>query len=168
MRMPDDRIPKALLCGQLSLGVRDQGGQRKRFKDNLKANLKAGGVPPDALESASADRTVCRQTVASAVGSIQRSRTQQTKLKRTKRKEGSSVSAPSQLFTCTTCGLVCKSRIGLHSHNRTHRRPLPTLLRRKRREIHHFTVQCSTMQYKAVQHSTMQCNSTLHDAMIKC
>ena len=75
MRMPDDRIPKALLCGQLSLEVRDQDGQGKRFKDNLKANLKAAGVPPDALESASADRKVWRQTVASAVGSFERSRT---------------------------------------------------------------------------------------------
>ena len=40
VRMPMSRLPKKILYGELSNGKRNQGGQRKRFKDNLKRNLK--------------------------------------------------------------------------------------------------------------------------------
>ena len=39
-RMSDSTIPKQLLYGELSQGARKVGGQRKRFKDSLKAYLK--------------------------------------------------------------------------------------------------------------------------------
>ena len=35
-RMPDSRIPKQLLYGQLADSARSQGGQRKRYKDHLR------------------------------------------------------------------------------------------------------------------------------------
>ena len=38
-RMPDERLPKRLLYGELSEGKRFLGGQRKRYKDTLKAFL---------------------------------------------------------------------------------------------------------------------------------
>ena len=41
VRMPDHRLPKHLLYGELQQGRRTQGGQRKRFKDTLKASLKS-------------------------------------------------------------------------------------------------------------------------------
>ena len=39
-RMSDDRIPKQLFNGELAVGKRKVGGQKKRFKDNLKLSLK--------------------------------------------------------------------------------------------------------------------------------
>ena len=39
-RMDDDRIPKQLLYGELAEGKRSHGGQKKRYKDTLKATLK--------------------------------------------------------------------------------------------------------------------------------
>ena len=39
VRMSDERIPKQLLYGELSQGKRAHGGQKKRFKDTLKASL---------------------------------------------------------------------------------------------------------------------------------
>ena len=39
-RMPDTRVPKQLLNAELSSGKRKTGGQWKRYKDQLKANLK--------------------------------------------------------------------------------------------------------------------------------
>ena len=39
-RMPDTRVPKQLLYAELSSGKRKTGGQWKRYKDQLKANLK--------------------------------------------------------------------------------------------------------------------------------
>ena len=38
-RMPDDRLPKQLLHGELCYGKRPVGGQNKRFKDTLKKTL---------------------------------------------------------------------------------------------------------------------------------
>ena len=39
-RMDDDRLPKKLLYGELVLGKRPQHRPKKRFKDNVKSNLK--------------------------------------------------------------------------------------------------------------------------------
>ena len=50
-RMPDHRIPKQLLYGELASGKRSVGGQRKRFKDSLKTSLKAMNVDWESWES---------------------------------------------------------------------------------------------------------------------
>ena len=39
-RIPDTRIPKQLMHAELSSGKRKTGGQWKRYKDQLKSNLK--------------------------------------------------------------------------------------------------------------------------------
>ena len=36
VRMPDERLPKHVLYGELQLRARSRGGQKKRFKDTLK------------------------------------------------------------------------------------------------------------------------------------
>ena len=37
-RMPEDRLPKKILYGELEMGKRSHGGQKKRYKDTLKAS----------------------------------------------------------------------------------------------------------------------------------
>ena len=49
--MGPERIPKALMFGELHAGKRKQGGQRKRYKDVLKASLKSYGADPSSFES---------------------------------------------------------------------------------------------------------------------
>ena len=44
-RMPDERLPKKVLYGELQEGKRSQGGQNKRYKDTLKASLKDFNIP---------------------------------------------------------------------------------------------------------------------------
>ena len=39
-RMPDERLPKKVLYGELQEGKRSQGGQKKRYKDPLKPRLR--------------------------------------------------------------------------------------------------------------------------------
>ena len=39
-RMPDERLQKKVLYGELQEGKRSQGGQKKHYKDTLKASLK--------------------------------------------------------------------------------------------------------------------------------
>ena len=39
-RMADERFPKKIFCGELQLGRCSHGGQKKRYKDTLKASLR--------------------------------------------------------------------------------------------------------------------------------
>ena len=55
-RMSDDRLPKRLLFGELQQGKRSQGGQKKRFKDTLKASLKAFNINHNTWEHSALDR----------------------------------------------------------------------------------------------------------------
>lgn len=52
----DSRIPKQLLYGKLSQGARKVGGQRKRFKDSLKAYLKDFNIDITTWENAASDK----------------------------------------------------------------------------------------------------------------
>ena len=44
-RMPDERLPKKMLSGELQIGTRSHGGQKTRYKDTLKVSLKAFNLP---------------------------------------------------------------------------------------------------------------------------
>ena len=61
--MPESRLPKQLLFGELVTGRRSHGGQRKRFKDCLKKDLKLAGVAPHSFEGLAAERPVWRSKV---------------------------------------------------------------------------------------------------------
>ena len=58
--MPDERLPKNCLYGELKEGKRSQGGQKKRYKDILKASLKDFNIPTESWEQAAQDRTKWR------------------------------------------------------------------------------------------------------------
>ena len=58
--MPDERLPKKVLYGELQEGKRSQGGQKKRYKDALKASLKDFNIPIESWEQAAQDRTKWR------------------------------------------------------------------------------------------------------------
>ena len=62
-RMPDGRIPKKLLFGELQNGKRSLGGQRKRFKDTLKVSLKSFGIEPASWEQTASDRVTWRAAI---------------------------------------------------------------------------------------------------------
>ena len=49
-RMPDERLPKKILYGELQVGKRSDGGQKKRYKDTLKASLKDFNIPTELWE----------------------------------------------------------------------------------------------------------------------
>ena len=56
-RMPGERPPKKVFHGELQEGKRSQGGQKKRYKDTLKASLKDFNIPTEFWEQAAQDRT---------------------------------------------------------------------------------------------------------------
>ncbi len=55
-RMSNCRIPKQLLDGELGHGSRKVGGQRKRYKNSLKAYLKDLNIDVATWETAASDR----------------------------------------------------------------------------------------------------------------
>ena len=50
-RMPDERLPKKILFGELQVGKRSHGGQKKRYKGTIKASLKDFNIPTDCTRS---------------------------------------------------------------------------------------------------------------------
>ena len=86
VRMDDSRIPKRTFYGQLAHGTRTQGGQYKRYKDNLKSNMKACGIPAVNLEVLAAERSEWRGTCREAVERSELQRIALLKEKRQRRK----------------------------------------------------------------------------------
>ena len=54
-RMPDERLPTKILYGELQVGIRSHGCQKKRYKDTLKASLKDFNIPLDSWEQIAQD-----------------------------------------------------------------------------------------------------------------
>jgi len=86
VRMPDHRLPKILFYGELQLGKRSQGGQKKRFKDTLKTSLKALGVGLDTWEADAQDRTTWRSLIHGRAAAYEASKQNATEQRRQARK----------------------------------------------------------------------------------
>ncbi len=59
-RMPDHLIPKQFFYGELSQGKRSHGGQKKRYKDMLKASLNTLDIDSTSWEILAQDRSTWR------------------------------------------------------------------------------------------------------------
>ena len=124
-RMPDERLPKRLFYGELKEGKRSHGGQRKRYKDTLKASLKCCGINPDTWEITAQDRSAWRTVAMSGVSGYEASRVDKQRQKRQRRKGTSTTThqpAPPPTFACPHCTRLFRAKIGLISHLRTHKR----------------------------------------------
>jgi len=61
-RMPDNRLPRRLLNGELTVGQCSVGCPKKRFIDHIKANLLKCNIKPSDLEALASNRDI-RRTV---------------------------------------------------------------------------------------------------------
>ena len=123
IRMDDTRLPKQLLYGELSSGLRKVGGQKKRHKDHIKAVLKNFEIPPERLESLATDRSGWRSKCHEGARKSEQKRNEKLRIRRERRHNRSNnVAQEDEGFPCTICGRVCRSRIGLQSHLRAHQR----------------------------------------------
>ena len=59
-RMPEERLPKKILCRELEMAKRSHGGQKKRYKGTLKASLKYFNIPTESWEQIAQDRAKWR------------------------------------------------------------------------------------------------------------
>ena len=121
IRMPDDRLPKQALYGQLTVGERSSGGQKKRHKDHMKKVLRKFDLAPESLEELASDRSQWRAACHNGARSFEHGRNERMRERRQRRHE---IRPPNQedVYPCNRCGRVCLSRVGLTSHLRAHQR----------------------------------------------
>ena len=125
IRMDDSRLPKQVLYGELSTGVRRAGGPKKRHKDHIKTVLKKFEIPPNQLELRAQNRSGWRSKCYEGAKKCEQKRNERMRLRREKRhqqQQNPSVAPVDGGFPCTICGRVCLSRIGLRSHLGAHQR----------------------------------------------
>ena len=120
-RMPDSRIPKQLFYGELHEGKRRVGGQKKRYKDNLKASLKELKIDTESWEASTTNCAKWRSKIFTGALAAETTRLAEAKHKRAVRKERShsSTAAAAPTHECTICGRFFRARIGLISYSRT-------------------------------------------------
>ena len=104
--MADDRIPKDVFYGELGAGHRTRGGQRKRYKDVLKATLKSCSIPHNTWEATATDRALCRSTCHSGLRDYGEKRCDALRDKRMRRK-AIQPSSNIDTFLCHVCGRLC-------------------------------------------------------------
>ena len=121
IRMEDHRIPKQLLFGELEQDHRRQGRPCKCFKDTVKVGLQWCGIPPTELVATALDRQRWHTLTQSASSALEEERRHQAQSARERRHLAASIPATNANFQCPDCAQLCKSRIGLQSHSRTHR-----------------------------------------------
>ena len=122
-RMPDGRIPKDILFGELAQGNRKRGRPHLRFKDVCKRDMKAGNMDIKGFEVKTENRTSWREQVKICCTAAEAERTRLYEERRTKRKNKSTEqNAPLTQFKCPYCVLVYSKQTRLYSHLHTHHR----------------------------------------------
>ena len=105
-RMPDERLPKKILYGELQVGKRSHGGQKKRYKDTLKASLKDFNIPTESWEQIAHDRTKWRGLIKKELVNTKQKRISEAEQKRAQRKARAKAS-PTELssldLSCSIC-----------------------------------------------------------------
>ena len=72
-RMADHRLPKIILYGELSSGLRNRGAPKKRCKDTLKKSLGACNISHHEWITLAKDRGAWRRTISKAASSFESS-----------------------------------------------------------------------------------------------
>ena len=123
-KMPDECLPKKILCGELQAGKRSHSGQKKRYNDTLKASLKNFNIQTESWEQISQDRTKWRGLIRKGAGDYEANAFSEAEQKRAQRKaraKASSTELSSSDLSCSICNRQCRAKIGLISHLITHK-----------------------------------------------
>ena len=113
IRMPDSRLPNRVLYGQLRLGHRSVGGQKKRFKDHIKSILKKFNIPLSRLEALASNRATCRSTCAFEMSCFDAEYDRAAAFRRNRRNQHAAVLCPfpDSVHQCPHCGRRCFSLV---------------------------------------------------------
>ena len=78
--MPDERLPKKVFYGELQEGKRFQGGQKKRYKDTLKACLKDFDIQIESWEQTALERSKWRGLINKGAALYEKSESMKLKV----------------------------------------------------------------------------------------
>ena len=119
-RMSDDRIPKQLLFGKLTTGIRTVGHPLLRWKDSLKDTLKQSNISTMQWQDIATDRSTWRRSVHDRLMLYDNSRRERNATKRARQHaaQNATTTASQDAYMCRHCGRICSSRIGILSHER--------------------------------------------------
>ena len=120
--MPDDRLPKKVLYGELQVGKRSHGGWKKRYKDTLKASLKDFNIPTESWEQIAQDQTKWRGLISRGAGEYEAKTISEAEQKRVQwqaRAKASPTELSSSDLSCSIRNRQFRAKIGLISHLRT-------------------------------------------------
>ncbi len=121
IRMPNTRLPKQILYSQ---GSRAIGGQKKRYKDNIKAILKKFHITASNWEHTALDRSSWKKSVQDGAANHEIELRRAAEIKRQIHKDKDKKAQPLSTITtlsCPHCTKVCGSWIGLYSHLKSHK-----------------------------------------------
>lgn len=121
-RMPDYRLPKQLLFGELQCGKRNPGGPKKRFKDTLKGSLKAFSITTVTWEQTAQNCSEWRAALHNGAKTHEADRIDAAQRKRQARKLGNDACQLPATIPCPNCKRTFRAKIGLTSHLRTHQK----------------------------------------------
>ena len=106
------------------VGKRSHGGQKKRYKDTLKASLKEFNIPTESSEQIAQDRTKWRGLIRKGAGKYEAKRISEAEQKRAQRKARAKAS-PTELsssdLSCSICNRQFRVKIGRINHLRTYK-----------------------------------------------
>ena len=121
-RMPDERLPKKILYGELQIGKRSNGVKRSDTRTPSNS-LKGFNIPTESWEQIAQDRTKWRGLIKRGAGEYEAKRISEAEQKIAQRKARAKAS-PTELsssdLSCSICNRRFRAKIGLISHLRTH------------------------------------------------
>ena len=107
--MPDERLTSKILYGELLVGQRSHGGQKKRYKDTLKAFLKDQQSRGNRLQI---DRAKWRGLIRRGAGEYEAKRISEAEQKLTQGKGRAKVS-PTELSSSDLSFSICNRHLEL-------------------------------------------------------
>ena len=123
--MPDTRLPKQLLYGQLHDSQRSVGRPKLRYKDKLKDNLKKCYIDVNTWEDLAKDRKFWRATCFAKLKNFEEKRVEHRDLLRQHLKQRHLNSRAGSSHVCH-CGFAARSKAGLVHHIKRHLNPQPS------------------------------------------
>ena len=120
-RMPDERLPKKILYGELQVGSAPMVARRSDTRTPSKLPLKTSTYQ-QSWEQIAQDRTKWRGHIKRGAGEYEAKRISEAEQKRAQRKARAKAS-PTELsssdLSCSICNRQFRAKIGLISHFRT-------------------------------------------------
>ena len=112
--MPDDRLPKQLLYGELCYGKRSVGGQNKRFKNTLKKTLTSFNIDVTNWQAYAQYRPLWRCMIHAGARTAEKDRIAEAQKKRAARKArlySTTSTSAGPTYSCPSVAEFCRPQL---------------------------------------------------------